>query len=356
VDTLVQLDKPARRIAVNAGGHLEQVARGSFRRAELLPIADNAAVRMALMDRTTDAVVTDNFEEKVWTASAPDAVRLGTLSDDRKAYLLPAGNTELAAELDRWLLARGADGTLAELRRRYIRNPDGSEIRSGDETLETTEPVAALAAAVRERLALMPMVYEAKKAEGKPIEDKVQEAAVLDGAVRAVAAEAAAAGGKSPDPEAVRALFDVLIAVGKDAQQHIADTEARTRPGRIVERKGETPTAVAGANGDAAAGMGEQAGAAADGTKTDAPAGALADAAATPPAKAPPRNTGPDLATEIRPAIARIGEKIARILVAMKEPVSARNARARLEASLTGHGVRLERLDAMAEAVARVSR
>ncbi len=352
VPTLADLDRPGRRIAVNAGGHLEKVAHGYFRRADVLPIADNAAVRMALLDRTADAVITDNFEEKVWTASAPDAVRLGTLSDDRKAYLLPAANAELAAELDRWLLAREADGTLAGLRRRYFRNSDGSEVTSGDETIATAEPVAALAAAVRERVALMPLVYEAKKADGKAIEDKAREVAVLDGAVGAVTAEAAAVGRNAPDAEAVRALFDVLIAVGKDVQQKIADTEARQRPGTIRKRPGSAAESQGGAK---TAGEPTAAGSATAAEESADTGAAYATAAEDPDAEAVPRRTGPDLARDLRPAIGRITDKIARILVAMTEPVPVRGARSKLEASLASQGVRAERLDEMAEAVSRVS-
>jgi cyclohexadienyl dehydratase len=340
VTSMAELDRPGRRIAVNAGGHLERVAHQVFRRADVLPIADNAAVRMALLDRTADAVVTDNFEEKVWTVSAPDAVRIGKLSDDRKAYLLPAANDGLAAELDRWLLAKEADGTLASLRKRYIRNSDGSEVASGDELLATAEPVAALAGAVRERLALMPFVYEAKKAEGKPVEDKAQEAVVLDGAVRAVAAEAAAVGTPGPDAETVRELFATLIEIGKDAQNKLADADARRRPAKVTKRSKDDDAGREGnAAADAGAGAGENAEAAGGGSSDARPA----------------RHSGPDLATEIRPAIARIGEKIARILVAMKTPVSKRDARSALEAGLAGQGVQSERLDALAGAVSRLA-
>jgi cyclohexadienyl dehydratase len=337
VTSIPELDRPGRRVAVNAGGHLEKVAHQVFRRADVLPIADNAAVRMALLDRTADAVVTDNFEEKVWTVSAPDAVRIGRMSDDRKAYLLPAAKAELAAELDRWLLAKEADGTLASLRKRYIRNNDGSEVTSSEELFATAEPVAAFAGAVRERLALMPFVYEAKKAEGKPVEDKAQEAAVLDGAVRAVAAEAEAAGTDAPEAETVRELFATLIEIGKDAQNKLADADARRRPGKVAKRP----------EGDEA---GDDAGKAAGDPGADAP-----DHRKGGDAKPARRHTGPDLATELRPAIARIGEKIARILVAMKTPVSKRDARSKLDAALAGQGVASERLDALAGSVSRLA-
>jgi chorismate mutase len=321
ITSLEELDRTGKKISVNAGGHLEKVTQQFFRRADVMPIADNAAVRMALLDRTADGVVTDNFEEKVWMAGAPDAVHLGSLSNDRKAYLLPADRAELAAELDRWLLAREKDGTLAELRKRYFRNVDGSEVTSGDETLHTAAPVEALAAVVRERVGLMPFVYEAKKRDGKPIEDKVQEAAVLDGAARAVAAEAAAVSVPAPDEQAVRSLVETLIEIGKDVQQRAADSDGRQRPGAIVHRSGAPEPE----------------------TEEDAASGKVV------------RTTGPDLAKDLRPALARIGEKIARIVVAMDEPVSARSARATLAASLESQGVKSERLDALADAVARLS-
>ena len=363
---LQELDLPTRRIAVNAGGHLEKVARQVFRRAGIVPIPDNEAVRMALLDRSFDAVVTDNYEEKVWTAPARDAVRIAPLSDDRKAYLLPADRAGLAAELDRWLLAREKDGTLAKLRGRYFQEDAASTsgAASHKAAVATAEPLAALAAAVVERLALMPMVYEAKKQDGKSIEDKAQEAAVLDGAVRAVASEVEAhaasragagsdtvatadgPGAAGPDTEAVRSLFEALIAIGKDAQQKLADVDARSRPGVVQHR----PTASSAAPGTAPAGAGAPA--------SSLPPSATPSAAGSPAAGEPATVSRPhvyDLAGEVRPAIGRITAKIACILVAMDEPISSAEARRELGNALASHDVRSEHIDAMAAAVARIS-
>ncbi|MFN2426657.1 MAG: transporter substrate-binding domain-containing protein [Candidatus Binatia bacterium] len=338
-----ELDVPNRRVAVNAGGHLEKVANDVFRRAVVIPIPDNDAVRMALLDRTFDAVVTDNYEEKVWTATTPDAVRFRPLSDDRKAYLLPADRAELALELDRWLLTREADGTLAGLRSRHLDGPPSSDEKPPQ---ATAEPLAALSAAIVERLALMPMVYAAKKRDGKPVEDKAQEAAVLDAAVRAVAAEASAveasagrvANAHAPatgavDPEAVRSLFQALIAMGKDAQQKLADLDARRRPG-VVRRR---PDAAAGAK---------------------ATGGAAVSAEGSPPADEPParsRERVYSLADDLRPAIGRITSKVASILVAMRKPITVTQARRHLGNALAPHAVGSTHVDAMANAVARIS-
>ena len=50
-----ELDRPAVRIAVNQGGHLERVARARFPRATIAAIPDNAVVREALRAGKADA-------------------------------------------------------------------------------------------------------------------------------------------------------------------------------------------------------------------------------------------------------------------------------------------------------------
>ncbi len=326
-----ELDQPQRRVAVNAGGHLERVAREVFRRAEIVAIPDNEAVEMAFLDRTFDGVVTDNYEEKEWTASASDVVRLGPLSDDRKACLLPADRTAIAAELDRWLVAREKDGTLAELRRRYFAR---DILASGNAPApETARPLAALASAIRERQALMPLVYEAKRRSAMPIEDATQEAVVLDRAVAIVAAEAAAAGEPAPGADAVRALFAALVAMGKDAQQKLADLDARRRPPSLrLPNAGAETAATTGKRRKAKS--------------------ARKRAAAAPVAGRLPET--PDLSTRLRPAIARIGEKIAILVVAM-DPVSAGEARRVLANALAADSIRPDRIEAIAAALERAT-
>ncbi|MDX1650761.1 MAG: transporter substrate-binding domain-containing protein, partial [Myxococcota bacterium] len=155
-DGLAALDAAGTRIAVNAGGHLERAARAHFRRARVVPVPDNARVLERLRRGEVDAVVTDTLEAPHWEARLPGLARLGPFTRDRKAYLLPADAADLAAELDAWLLAREADGTLAALRDRAL----------GEAARPTATPLAALVAAVDERLALMPLVAEAKRASG----------------------------------------------------------------------------------------------------------------------------------------------------------------------------------------------
>jgi len=373
VTTASDLDRPSRRVAVNAGGHLESVARRAFRRAEIVAVADNDAVRMALLDRAFDAVITDSFEEKVWTAGLKGVVRIGPLTNDRKAYLLPAARGALAEELDLWLLAREKDGTLGELRARYFGG--GSTEPTSDEKLATAEPLAALSSAIVERQSLMPMVYDAKHEAGRPIEDKTQEAAVLDAGARAVADAASRNGRTAPPEPATKRLFEVLIAMGKSVQQGLADEDAKRRPGVILRRSSGSANAPDAASGHAtaassgrasdagsaqAAGAGSQKTAPVAGTQQAppgaAPPGAAAvDANADQPARQPGSRRIYALDTELRPALARITEKIARIVLAIDRPLSIVEVRRAFGDNLGPQGVAASQLDALSAAVSEIS-
>lgn len=339
--TVNDLNRPSRRIAVNAGGYLEQVARNVFTRADIVALADNAAVRMAMLDRAFDAVVTDNFEERVWTASAKGVVRIAPLTDDRKAYLLPSDRGDLAGDLDRWLMQREKDGTLAKLRAQYF----GEGTKPEDSApLATAQPLAALGDAIVERLSLMPWVYAAKKQDNLSIEDKDREGDVLASAEAAVEKAAGQAGVKTPDPKATREVFSALMATARDAQQSIADREAKFRRSSVSRREGKKDAA--GDESDAA-----------DSTDTgDQTEGAAnSNAPAEEFVKAAPREQIPDLATKLRPAIGRITEKIARILVAIDEDVSRADIRRALWNALTPHRVSAARIDELTLGVDRVT-
>ena len=328
--TASDLDRPARRIAVNAGGHLESVARRAFRRADIVAVADNDSVRMALLDRAFDAVVSDSFEEKVWTAGIRDIVRIGPLTDDRKAYLLPADRGAIAAELDAWLVAREKDGTLAGLRTKYFAAADPLDAMlasATEQTVATAEPIAALAAAIAERQALMPMVFDAKHEAGRPVEDRAQETAVLDAGVRAMREAAGAAGRTAPDDVAARRLFQSLMDMGKDVQTKLAEDATKRRPGVIVRRKPDASDPEA--------------------------------AAMPPPPSEPPRQPGDkriySLDTELRPALARITEKIARILATIDAAPSIMEVRRTLGDTLASHNVGASRIDELSRAIVALS-
>jgi cyclohexadienyl dehydratase len=215
------LERAGARIAVNRGGHLERVARRLFPAAQLVPLAPNPAVREALLAGEADAAVTDTLEAPHWLAGTSGLRTLGPFTRDWKAWWLPAGEGERARDVDAWLLAREADGTLASLRARHL--PGAADA--------TATPLTALAAAIEERLALMPLVAEAKRASGTPVRVPAQEAAVIAAA-----------------PERARPLFAALIEAACEVQEHTlagepapsaaSDLDAALRPAlaRIGER------------------------------------------------------------------------------------------------------------------------
>jgi cyclohexadienyl dehydratase len=212
------LDRPSRSVAVNAGGHLERVARRLFPAARIEAIPDNAAVldRLAL-DRSAggagppgvDAVLTDSLEAPLWQHAAKRPLRaIGPLTRDHKAAWLPRDRGALADRLDRWLLRAEAEGRLDLLRRAH-----------GLPGEPTALPLPALLAKMDERLALMPEVARVKAVLGRPIEDREREARVLAAAVDSVEAAARIAGRTPPTRLAIRTLFGAQIEAAKWIQR-----------------------------------------------------------------------------------------------------------------------------------------
>lgn len=284
---LSQLDRRGVRIAVNAGGHLERVAGERFRRATLVAIPDNAAVLAALAEGAVDAAVTDTLEAPRWQGEIDGAARLGPFTRDRKAYLARAERADLAADLDRWLLARERDGTLAALRREHLEAASGGPVAT---------PLGALLAAVDERLALMPIVARAKRREGLPLEVPEREEVVLAAAVAAVRGAADRAGERPPPDAVVRALFRAQMEAAKEVQW------AATR--------------------------------------------ATADDAAEPPS----------VASVLRPALLRIGDRIARLVVELPGDLERADVREAARAHVRSPHVSAEAVERIADAVVLVSR
>jgi chorismate mutase len=94
----------------------------------------------------------------------------------------------------------------------------------------TATPLAALLAAADERLALMPLVGEAKRRAGLPVVDEAQEGRVLDAALRAVHEAAAASGRAQPSDASVRAVFQALIAMAR----HLESTAIGVSRGALM--------------------------------------------------------------------------------------------------------------------------
>src|SRR5215469_9345422 len=215
---LASLEHGSPRIVVNAGGHLEHVARAQFPKAQVVALATNDDVRRAILEGRADAAVSDTLEAREWRRSAGALLVLGPFSRDRKAPLVRAELSELGAHLDLWLMAREADGTLAELRTTWLGDPHAEA---------TAAPLAALLAAADERLALMPLVGEAKRRAGLPVTDEAQEARVLDAALRAVREAAVQSGRQAPSDSSVRGVFQALIAAARHLESGISATPAK---------------------------------------------------------------------------------------------------------------------------------
>ncbi|MEE3330965.1 MAG: transporter substrate-binding domain-containing protein [Myxococcota bacterium] len=102
----------------------------------------------------------------------------------------------------------------------------------------TALPATALAAAVAERRSLMSLVAEAKRQSGASVEDPERETVVLDAGVRSVERAAAALGIAAPAKDRVRAFFQSEIDAAKRIQR---ETLSKPRPpgGRLADLKRE---------------------------------------------------------------------------------------------------------------------
>ena len=282
--TLDALDHPGTTLAVNAGGHLERATRARFLLASVRALPDNAAVLGELVAGRADAAVTDTLEASAWQERAPGLVALGPFTHDRKAWLVRADAPALAAELDVWLAAKEADGTLASFRSRWL---------PGASPAATAAPLPALVAALDERLLLMPFVAEAKRAAGKPLRDPAQEARVLESAIAEAGTAAAAAGRPAPPEPCVRGLFQAQFDAGSAIQEAVLAGPPR----------GESPP--------------------------------------------------PDLSAVTRPALARIGSRVAAALVTLPEGLDEDEIRRTLRDGLRAPGLGDAQRDALERALLR---
>jgi cyclohexadienyl dehydratase len=209
----VELDRPEVRLAVNAGGHLERVARRVFPHATLVRADDNRTLPALVRGGAADALLTDDLEAIVFIAELPGAVQRAALTRDRKAYL--GRDPALVARLDDWLGAREADGTLAVLRARWLGASERRDRFASD--------LDALLALIDLRLSLMPAVAAAKEVAGRPVEDPAQEERVRT-------AVASLARTHALSPAAVEALFTAQLDAARVMQRTFLATPIAERP------------------------------------------------------------------------------------------------------------------------------
>ena len=288
-----EIDRRAVRIAVNAGGHLERVTRRHFPNASVIAVSDNRAVLEKVLSGNADAAATDTQEVLSWAARAPALETWGPFTRDQKAYLWGPDREGLADDLDDWLQESEANGRLARLRSEYL---------AGDQTALSTG-LPALVGGIAERLALMPMVAEAKRLSGDPIEVPEREERVIQAGQLRTREIARKLGIPAPDAAGVRALFRAQIEAAKAIQRAVL---------------------------------------------------------AGPPTLENP----PDLASELRPALIRIGNRTAGLIVGLQaEPQADRrdestrhdSVLAMTRAALAPYGLEDSHVDAIAAAVAALS-
>ena len=160
------LDRAGVVIAVNRGGHLERLARASFREATIQPVEDNRSLPDLLSGRRVHAVVTDSLEARSF--EFPTRVRQ-TLAHDRKAYWVAPQREELVLDLNQWIGTKAATRWLETKRTVWMDDPQRSALRAADATL-----VDHLA----QRLLVMPLVAEVKRERQLPVDAPGREAAI----------------------------------------------------------------------------------------------------------------------------------------------------------------------------------
>lgn len=209
--------RPGLLLAVNAGGHLERVARTLLSEARIEPVAQNERVLDRLGGDGVAAVMTDTLEAPIWRSKRPGLRAIGPLTRDRKAAWFPKTDEAEVRRFDRWLLRAEASGLLARLRTTH-----------GLPKSRTARPLEALLARLDERLSLMVAVARAKQTLGSEVEDLAREARVLESATASVQRTAAQEGTRPPDDEAIRRLYRAQIEAAKWIQRNRLDSPKAT--------------------------------------------------------------------------------------------------------------------------------
>lgn len=208
--TLSAINRPEVRLVVNAGGHLERVARTWFPSATLIPTSNNLALPQIILANQAEALLTDSHEAPSFLAAYPTLHALPGFGRDRKAYLLRSTDVTLRDWIDTWLAKREADGFLARARTHWL----GSAHEEGPSIV-----VAGLFALLDLRLALMPAVAAYKREHDLPVEDRVREQALLKRLT-----DQAQLSGLSAD--AIKSFFQTQIDLAKQVQQETLTARA----------------------------------------------------------------------------------------------------------------------------------
>lgn len=200
--SVASVDRAGVRLGVNAGGHLEQVARTRFPTATILTTAKNMELPALVEQHQADALLTDSFEAPQFLAQHSRLSALPAFGRDRKAYLLRRSDGPWREWLDRWLTDRERDGFLPGLRQRWL----------GEKPTQPLSLLSTIFAFLDLRLALMPAVADYKQRHNLPVEDLRQEGVVIAHATSLARA-------KGANAEATRDLFRQQIDAAKQVQE-----------------------------------------------------------------------------------------------------------------------------------------
>ncbi len=202
-------------VAVNRGGHLERLARARLPEATLQLVSDNRALPDLLQRGAVDAIVADGAEA---ASFPPGIVRARRLGSDRKAWWAAPGRPELVAQMNRWASSHEGRRRIARLRQRWglpSPKPAGSVLSAAEDQVVDF---------VARRLALMPLVAEAKRAASTP---PGAVAAVLaparEAKIRQRARTRARANGLEDD--GFLALVEAQMATARRVQERVLATE-----------------------------------------------------------------------------------------------------------------------------------
>lgn len=226
------LDQPTIRLAVNAGGHLERVARRLFPSATIRPIADNANVLGELTSNRVDAVMTDSLEAPHWQRTTGDQLRaIGPLTRDQKAAWFPPERSDEAERFNRWLLRAESTGQLARLRAQF-------ELPAN----RVASALPALLSSLDERLSLMNAVADAKSILGVATENAQREEVVLKAASLGILEAAKDAGVEAPKVARIHRFFRAQIEAAKWIQDRRRVARRATSDQPLVETRDEART------------------------------------------------------------------------------------------------------------------
>jgi chorismate mutase len=206
------LNQDGVHLIVNAGGHLEQVARHLFPRAAISTTTNNLELLPNVLGKKADAAISDSAELHAHAMTGLSS--LGPMTHDRKTLFILDSAPKFADWVDAWLRERERDGFLPKLRRRFLAAPREDDVPMAAE---------AVLGPIQLRCEVMPFVGAFKAAHGLPVVDATQEARVI-----ARSADTARAMGLEPD--GVQGLYRALIDAAKDIELARASEPSSASP------------------------------------------------------------------------------------------------------------------------------